>query len=255
MVTEPRDTYVLWGLSPESDLIDPRRAREALDAAGRVIACSAFLTPDLEAVADVLLPIAGFAETSGTFVNAEGRWQRFQGAVAPPGEARPGWKVLRVLGNMLELDGFAYASGKQVHDELAALCADRELDNARRGDYGLRQASLSADGLTRVGAVPIYSLDQTTRAAAAVAAAHAAGGAAGTRAAPGRRGPSRPGRGRSGAGLPGRGGGLGARGHRRCPGPRCGAAARGGARCRGPRSGHRADRGRSHPNEVRSESA
>jgi NADH-quinone oxidoreductase subunit G len=170
MFTEPRSAYVLWGLSPDFDLIDPARARRALADAERVIACSAFRTPDLEAVADVLLPISAFAETSGTFVNAGGRWQRFQGAVAPPGEARPGWKVLRVLGNLLGLDGFDYASAKQVHDELAARCASLTLDNARRGDYGLSQPlpPVPAGQLLRVGEVPIYAADQLVRAAPAL---------------------------------------------------------------------------------------
>ncbi|MGD2020898.1 MAG: molybdopterin-dependent oxidoreductase, partial [Thiohalocapsa sp.] len=168
MLTEPRRTYVLWGLSPELDLIDPSRASAALAAADHVIGCTAFRTPDLEAACDLLLPISAFAETSGTFVNAEGRWQRFQGAVAPPGDARPGWKLLRVLGNLLELDGFGYTSGKQVHDELAALCADLTLDNARRGAYGLKQPLPLSDGLMRVGNVPIYAVDQTVRAAPAL---------------------------------------------------------------------------------------
>ncbi|WP_295880081.1 NADH-quinone oxidoreductase subunit NuoG [uncultured Thiohalocapsa sp.] len=168
MLTEPRQTYVLWGLSPELDLVDPARARDALASADHVIGCTAFRTPDLEAVCDVLLPISGFAETSGTFVNAEGRWQRFQGAVAPVGDARPGWKVLRVLGNLLDLDGFTYSSGKQVHDELAARCADLTLDNARRGDYGLKQPLPPPEGLMRVGNVPIYAVDQTVRAAPAL---------------------------------------------------------------------------------------
>ncbi|MCG6940146.1 MAG: NADH-quinone oxidoreductase subunit NuoG [Thiohalocapsa sp.] len=178
MITEPRGTYVLWGVSPELDLFDPSRAREALAGAERVIACSAFRTPDLEAAADLLLPISAFAETSGTFVNAEGRWQRFQGVVAPVGDARPGWKVLRVLGTMLELDGFDYSSGKQVHDELAALCgdtsrgstegADTWLDNTRRGDYGLQQPLPVGNDPVRVGNVPIYAIDQTVRAAPAL---------------------------------------------------------------------------------------
>ncbi|WP_254045158.1 NADH-quinone oxidoreductase subunit NuoG [Thiohalocapsa sp. ML1] len=170
MVTEPRRAYVLWGLSPDLDLIDPVRARAALADAEQVIACSAFRTPDLDAVAHVLLPISAFAETSGTFVNAEGRWQRFQGAVAPPGEARPGWKVLRVLGNLLELDGFDYGSAKQVHDDVAAHCASIALDNARRGDYGLQQPLPSAQSgeLMRVGDVPIYATDQLVRAAPAL---------------------------------------------------------------------------------------
>jgi NADH-quinone oxidoreductase subunit G len=121
MLTEPRAAYVLWGLDPAFDLVDPASALSALDQAGLVVACSAFRSPSLDALADILLPIGAFAETSGTFVNASGDWQRFQGAVAPPGEARPGWKVLRVLGNLLELDGFDYASAKQVHDELRGL--------------------------------------------------------------------------------------------------------------------------------------
>ena len=64
--------------------------------------------------ADVLLPTAPFTETSGTFVNAEGRAQSFVGVVKPLGETRPGWKILRVLGNLLALDGFEYESSEQV---------------------------------------------------------------------------------------------------------------------------------------------
>ena len=58
--------------------------------------------------ADVLLPISPFTETSGTFISTEGRVQSFNGVVAPLGETRPAWKVLRVLGNMLQIDGFGY---------------------------------------------------------------------------------------------------------------------------------------------------
>ena len=67
-----------------------------------------------------MLPAAAFTETSGTFVNAEGAMQSFKGANPPPGEARPGWKILRVLGNLLNLDGFDYLSSEQVRDELRA---------------------------------------------------------------------------------------------------------------------------------------
>jgi NADH-quinone oxidoreductase subunit G len=68
--------------------------------------------------ADVLLPIAPFTETSGTFVNAEGRAQSFNGTVKPAGDARPGWKVLRVLGNLLELENFDYETSEAIRDEL-----------------------------------------------------------------------------------------------------------------------------------------
>ena len=169
MLTEPRAAYVLWGIDPAMDLLDPALALSVLDASGLVVACSAFRNPSLEAVADILLPIAGFAETSGTFVNASGDWQRFQGAVAPPGDARPGWKVLRVLGNLLELDGFEYASAKQVHDEVKQCCDGVEPDTARRGDYDHAappSAMTNPEGtLMRVGNVPIYAVDQLVRAA------------------------------------------------------------------------------------------
>ena len=68
--------------------------------------------------ADVLLPVAPFTETSGTFINTEGRVQTFNGVVAPLGETRPAWKVLRVLGNMLELDGFDFDTPEQVRSEV-----------------------------------------------------------------------------------------------------------------------------------------
>jgi NADH-quinone oxidoreductase subunit G len=167
MLSAPPSTLVLWGLEPDRDLIDPARGMAMCEAADLVIACSAFRSPSLESVADVLLPIGAFAETSGTFVNAGGLWQRFQGAVAPPGEARPGWKVLRVLGNLLDLPGFEYRDAAQVRDELAELCGDAALDNAPRGDYPTTSTGATA-GLMRLGTVPIYALDPLVRRAPAL---------------------------------------------------------------------------------------
>ncbi|MCF7983224.1 MAG: NADH-quinone oxidoreductase subunit NuoG [Thiohalocapsa sp.] len=168
LLEEPRQAYVLWGLEPDHDLIDPGLAMAALSGARHVLAFAAFRSDALESVADVMLPIALYAETSGTFVNAGGDWQRFQGAVAPRGDARPGWKVLRVLGNQLELAGFSHASGKQVHDELAALCADLKPDNKPRGSYAFCDPTLLEASLVRVGNVPIYASDPLVRAAPAL---------------------------------------------------------------------------------------
>ncbi|NEX20935.1 NADH-quinone oxidoreductase subunit G [Thiorhodococcus mannitoliphagus] len=156
-------TLVLWGFEPDRDLIDTAAGMEAIGKADFVVACSAFRSAALDEMADVLLPISAFAETSGTFVNANGTWQRFQGAVAPPGEARPGWKVLRVLGNLLDLEGFEYRDGAEVQAELAALCTDSPLDNAPRGDFDASPASASGSGLMRVGTIPIYAADPLVR--------------------------------------------------------------------------------------------
>src|ERR1700693_6449665 len=78
--------------------------------------------------ADVLLPIAPFTETSGTFVNAEGRAQSFNGTVKPLGEARPAWKVLRVLGNLLGLSGFDYETSEAIRDEVIGANAPTDAD-------------------------------------------------------------------------------------------------------------------------------
>jgi NADH-quinone oxidoreductase subunit G len=117
--------------------------------------------------ADVLLPIAPFTETGGAFVNMEGRLQVFHGAVKPQGEARPAWKVLRVLGNLLSLGGFDYASVEGVRADAlpqgqAGIAA--HLNNAA-GAFDLTSSSM-AEGLERLGETPINQLDALTRRAA-----------------------------------------------------------------------------------------
>ncbi|KXX63832.1 NADH-quinone oxidoreductase subunit NuoG [Marichromatium gracile] len=168
MLAEAPRTLVLWGVEPDRDLVDPARAMAVCEQAEFVVACSAFRSPSLEAGADVLLPIGAFAETSGTFVNADGVWQSFQGAVAPPGEARPGWKVLRVLGNLLDLRGFDYVSAAGVREELAECCGEAVHDNATRAALGTLEPRLAEGGLVRVGGVPIYALDALVRRAPAL---------------------------------------------------------------------------------------
>lgn len=167
MLAAPLKTVVLWGLEPALDLGNPGQAMAALERADFVVAASAFRAPSLASVADVLLPIAAFAETSGTFVNAGGIWQSFQGAVAPPGEARPGWKVLRVLGNLLDLPGFEYADTVSIRAELAALCDAARADNRPAGAFDAVPRALD-EGLMRIGDVPIHALDALVRRAPAL---------------------------------------------------------------------------------------
>jgi len=86
---------------------------------------STHLPESLRAVAHVVLPISSFAETSGTYVNTEGRWQSWAGAAKPLGESRPGWKVLRVLANLLNLHGVEFLSSEEIRDALKSLCGAR----------------------------------------------------------------------------------------------------------------------------------
>ena len=123
MLESPLKAYVLFGgVDPANDLSG---ATDALGAATLVVAATTHLPDSLRAVAHVVLPVGTFAETSGTYVNAEGRWQSWPGAAKPLGVCRPGWKVLRVLGNLLSLRDFDYSSSEEIRDELKSLCGER----------------------------------------------------------------------------------------------------------------------------------
>jgi len=161
MLATPRNAYVLVDFEPDRDAADAPAMAEALDSADFVVALTAHRTPALEAVADVLLPIAAFGETSGTFVNAQGDRQSFGGIAAPAGEARPAWKVLRVLGNLLDLEGFEYESSAAVRDEILAFCPP-DLAEMKIGVAGAERR-LAASGLEAIGIVAPYSLDALCR--------------------------------------------------------------------------------------------
>jgi NADH-quinone oxidoreductase subunit G len=113
--------------------------------------------------ADCLLPVSPFSETSGTFINTEGRVQSFYAATKPLGETRPAWKVLRVLGNLLELQGFDHESSEQVRDEVLAGQTDcvAGLDNSVKA--GSLQLTADHSGLQRIADVPIHFADVLVR--------------------------------------------------------------------------------------------
>jgi NADH-quinone oxidoreductase subunit G len=110
--------YVLVGGIEMTDLAPGNSIEPSLRGAECVVAITPFASEEILANASVILPAAVFAETSGTWVNVEGRWQSVAGAAQPFGESRPAWKILRVLGNLLNLPGFEYVSSEEVRDEL-----------------------------------------------------------------------------------------------------------------------------------------
>ena len=156
----PRKAYVLLQAEPKLDSANPQQASAALQQAEMVVVLSAF-QHGLD-YADVLLPIAPFSETSGTFVNAEGRAQSFNGSARPLGETRPAWKVLRVLGNLLGLSGFEYESSEAIRDEVLVGDFASRLNNlsARAPQAAVMAA---ASGLERLTEVPIYATDAIVR--------------------------------------------------------------------------------------------
>ncbi|MES9936824.1 MAG: NADH-quinone oxidoreductase subunit NuoG [Sedimenticola sp.] len=165
MLEQPRKGYLLMGVEPAYDFYNPALAASAFDKAEFVVALTAFRSGSLEAAADVMLPISSFAETSGTYVNAEGTWQSFAGAVSPTGETRPAWKVLRVLGNMLDIDGFEQNSSEDALNEVKEAAGDRQPDNTV-GNAADSERRMAAGGLARIGDVPLYAIDPLVRRAA-----------------------------------------------------------------------------------------
>ncbi len=169
MLESPLAACVLFGGIEPSDDIGYPRARERLAACARVIAITPYADPESLAVAQILLPMGTFAETSGTYVNVEGRWQEFRGCAQPVGEARPGWKILRVLGNALGLDGFGYESSAEVLAELRTMAGETRNDSRLAGT-----ASFGSGRGGTTSALPIYRVDAIVRRSSALQMTRAA---------------------------------------------------------------------------------
>jgi NADH-quinone oxidoreductase subunit G len=169
MLQQPLKAYLLLGVEAELDTHDPRQAMAALEQADLVVAMSPYQHSAVD-YAHVLLPIAPFTETAGTFINTEGRVQSFNGVVKPLGETRPAWKVLRVLGNLLGLTGFDHDSAEDVKRE--ALAGKEEISNKINNLYNYSDfdevARAESGGLQRIAEVPIYAADAIVRRAPAL---------------------------------------------------------------------------------------
>ena len=166
MIDQPLKNYLLLGIEPEFDCANGARALAAMQQAELVVALTPYITERMREYADVLLPMNCFSETSGTFVNCEGRWQSFAAVSRAPAGSRPGWKVLRVLGNLLELDGFDQTSSQQVRDSLSQLIGDVTVNNTHCGEFvGYLE---SGGGLQRIDYLPMYAVDSMVRRATAL---------------------------------------------------------------------------------------
>jgi NADH-quinone oxidoreductase subunit G len=163
-----RRAVILMNIEPDADLPNPIQARAALAKANTVIALSAYKSADLLELADVILPISTFTETVSTFVNAEGRVQTIQPANKPLGDSRPGWKVLRVLGGLIGLDGFLFNMPEEVLGEALTENYCAKLNNLP-GANTLSNANLTQEsGLERLSDINIYAGDQIVRRSSAL---------------------------------------------------------------------------------------
>ncbi len=166
MVKTSGSTWMLFGFDPSLDTASAAEMLAALQKAGKVIAFSAYNSETLVEYADCVLPIAAPGENEGSFVNLNGRLQRFVSAIAPAGQARAGWKILRVLGNRLNLPGFDMAACTEVTDRFVSLVGDFENIERRLTDrawaVGESDEAYETD-LEVFAEVPMYAVDQLVR--------------------------------------------------------------------------------------------
>ncbi len=155
--------FVLMNTEPLLDLPNPQQTRTALQKADTVIAMSAYTSPDLLELADVILPITPYTETVGSFINLAGQIQTIQPAVRPLADARPAWKVLRALGSLLNLEGFLYNLPEEVYADALAKPVEQQLNNRFTAGMEVQQKVKFAAQLERLADQPIYSCDAIVR--------------------------------------------------------------------------------------------
>ncbi|MCH9693793.1 MAG: NADH-quinone oxidoreductase subunit NuoG [Gammaproteobacteria bacterium] len=166
MLEAKLDALVLVNVEPDADISATTDATGKLARQDYVIALTPFVSDALLEAADLLLPIGTFAESAGTYVNAAGTWQSFGGVATPVGEARPCWKVLRVLGNLTEARGFDYVSSDDVLAEIQS-----ELGTAAAGSYSAAGKATKPNGADAPADeidTPLYSVDGLVRRANAL---------------------------------------------------------------------------------------
>jgi len=166
MLENELDAVVLVNVEPDADIHATTDAVSKLGKQEFVIALTPFVSYALLEVADLLLPIGTFAETSGTYVNVAGTWQSFAGVAKPVGESRPCWKVLRVLGNLTDADGFEYVTSEDVLIEFKSLLGD--VDRGSYAPTGSMSLPNGEDSPADEIDTPIYSVDGLVRRAPAL---------------------------------------------------------------------------------------
>ncbi len=161
----PRKAYLLLGVEPEFDCVDAHGERAALDAARTVVLFTPYATDAMRAYATHILPIATYAENEGSYSSLDGTRQTFTAAVPPPMEARHGWRALRVLGNLLSLDGFEYVSAAAVMQDCRAYDATAGLSGS---PLPAVIPSPHAPGMSSPSSVSLYAVDALVRRATAL---------------------------------------------------------------------------------------
>jgi NADH-quinone oxidoreductase subunit G len=157
-----KKVVIQLGVEPEFDSLYGAHALKLLKQAELVVNLTAFESETISAYSDILLPIATYTETAGTYINAHGEWQSFKIASDAPGDAKPAWKILRVLGNMFGVDGFEYVHADEVLKE-AQQVAQLRTDASVYADLAITLDQVKSAAREIVPFLSLYSVDPIVR--------------------------------------------------------------------------------------------
>jgi len=160
IIEDDSGALILWNAEPFSDIPNFGNKKTKNKS---IIAFTPFVTPNYKSFADIMLPIGTFAETSGTFVNCEGRWQSFHGVANPVHQARPGWKVLRVLGGLLNIDHFDYETSRSVLQEIQKELNEIPMKSNLEHFSIKNNFKLSKSPKGSINPTPMYKIDSILR--------------------------------------------------------------------------------------------
>ncbi|MDG1095280.1 MAG: NADH-quinone oxidoreductase subunit NuoG [Methylophilaceae bacterium] len=135
ILSQKKEAYIMMNFDPLYDYHSPKKINAALKKAKFNLAISPYISDSFKEF-DIVLPMTPFTETSGTFINMEKTIQSFSAVTPPVGQSRPGWKILRVLANFLQLEGFSYDSSEEVK-------TDAMIEMDQKNEFSLNDFKLS----------------------------------------------------------------------------------------------------------------
>jgi len=163
MVQAAGKTWLLWDCEPDFDIENPAATNAALAGAQGILAVTSFASEHLKSLVDIILPLAPWAESEGSMLNLDGTTLNLAPAGKVSGEARPGWKILRRIGDGLGLQGFAYTNLSELQSEIHAAFGSAQVAEPGTPWQSPPPGTDSNGSLHRIGEVPMYSADALCR--------------------------------------------------------------------------------------------
>ncbi|MCZ6488399.1 MAG: NADH-quinone oxidoreductase subunit NuoG [Gammaproteobacteria bacterium] len=163
MMASKHAVFLSFGINPTLDISNSPLVQQLGQNNDFCIAINSHSNEFIEENADLVLPLASFTETSGTFVNVEGLWQSFRGCVKTPEKSRQGWKILTALGQLLLPGEFEYEDSAAVQNQVRELCSEVSLNNFCGIQSAETKLPVKSRSIQKISMVPIYASDELLR--------------------------------------------------------------------------------------------